>query len=335
MAIDANIYAQNMPDVAGSFEKGLTIRDMLNKRDKEAKAQKKEQDFSDAYNAGVTKNPDGSISYDGMKTASKLSDLGYGRESVETMQNYKAQQKASIEEQRKKISEATEYLGRASDALKQNPALYQNILQDAKARGFDVSTMPPQYGPEAQKMIDYYHGQALSNKDQFENQFKQQQFAAEQKWKSEDNNIKREELGIERQKAKVEGVKRSADDKKMGSYVTEGLRGIGGMRAALQNGDNTFSLVGDNDFTRSLTQMAENFGRMQSGGAINKDEEERFIRMAPGIGDSAEMQQKKLDAMETMFRERARTYGVDLDSAGISNRNSPTGSLNSKPSWAK
>ena len=200
MAIDASIYAQNMPDIAGSFEKGLTIRDMLNKRDKEAKAQKKEQDLTDAYNAGVTKNPDGTISYDGMKTASKLSDLGYGRESVETMQNYKAQQKASLEEQRQELSEMTDYLGRASEALKQNPNLYQNILQDAKARGFDVSSMPQMYGPDAQKMIDYYHGQNLTVKDQLENQFKQQA-----------QGLKEKEFGLSERKTAAEIAKLQAE----------------------------------------------------------------------------------------------------------------------------
>lgn len=114
--------------------------------------------------------------------------------------------------------------------------------------------------------------------------------------------------------ARVAAGKRSVDDKKMGSFVTEGLRGVGGMRDALKKGDNTFSLVGDNDFTRSLNQMAENYGRMQSGGAINKDEEARFKKMAPGIGDDEEMQQKKLDAMELMFKERADIYGADISS---------------------
>ena len=100
------------------------------------------------------------------------------------------------------------------------------------------------------------------------------------------------------------------------------------MRDALAKGDYTFSVVGDNDFTHNLDIMAENYGRMQSGGAINKDEEARFKRMAPGIGDSKEMQLKKLKHMEEMFLERAEIYKVDPS------RLTQQQSIN-KPGWAK
>lgn len=124
--------------------------------------------------------------------------------------------------------------------------------------------------------------------------------------------------------------KRTENDKKMGTFVTEGIRSVRGMRDALANGDNTFSLVGDNDYTRNLLVMAENYGRMQSGGAINKDEEKRFIAMAPRVTDSKEQQRKKLDHLERMFQERAQVYGVDL-----SNMGSMPSSGGKKPSWAK
>jgi hypothetical protein len=50
---------------------------------------------------------------------------------------------------------------------------------------------------------------------------------------------------------------------------------------------------------------------MQSGGAISKDEEERFMAMAPKFTDSAAMQRKKLDMLQTMMEERIRGLGKD------------------------
>lgn len=252
--IDSSIYSSfQAPDILGSIQKGLSVRDMINTRDKEEKAQKKEQALAEAYNAGVSKNPDGTVSYDGMKTASKLSDLGYGKESIETLQNYKAQQKASIEEQRKKLSEMTDYLGRASQSLKQNPGLYQNILQDAKARGFDVSTMPPQYGPDAQKMIDHYHGQALTVKDQVENQFKQQQFAAEQKWKQKSYDLDKQKAQLEHGKKSgaLEGFKALDKDyaKDYNDFTSNGAENARGSIAKLREIRNELAKAGDGVFS--------------------------------------------------------------------------------------
>jgi hypothetical protein len=54
------------------------------------------------------------------------------------------------------------------------------------------------------------------------------------------------------------------------------IKGLDEMSSALGSGQNTFSLVGDNDYTAAARRATEAYGRMQSGGAINKDEEMRF-----------------------------------------------------------
>lgn len=101
------------------------------------------------------------------------------------------------------------------------------------------------------------------------------------------------------------------------------------MAGALSRGDNTFSLVGDNDYTANLRLFQEAFGRMQSGGAIGKQEEARFRAMMPTITDSSEMQAKKiqmllqeLDKREKMLQSNGSTNvqapqpasGTDYDS---------------------
>jgi hypothetical protein len=52
-------------------------------------------------------------------------------------------------------------------------------------------------------------------------------------------------------------------------------------------------------------------GRMQSGGAINKDEEERFGKLVPSTFDSKEMVEKKLKNMENELKTRIKGFGVD------------------------
>lgn len=96
-----------------------------------------------------------------------------------------------------------------------------------------------------------------------------------------------------------------------------GLNAIQSMDAALAGGDNTFSLVGDNDFTLNLDHAAEAFGRMQSGGAINKDEEKRFKRMAPTLNDSKKIQREKLVKMQKLFVDRLQTLGFSPEQAGV------------------
>jgi hypothetical protein len=101
------------------------------------------------------------------------------------------------------------------------------------------------------------------------------------------------------------------EEQKRLDSARDALKAVQGMRAALAKGDNTFSLFGDNDFTVNQRIFAENIGRMQSGGAISKDEEERFMAMTPKFTDSAAMQRKKLDMLQTMMEERIRGLGKD------------------------
>lgn len=89
-----------------------------------------------------------------------------------------------------------------------------------------------------------------------------------------------------------------------------GLNAVAGMQSALAQGQNTFSLIGDNDFTRFRRDFEEAIGRMQSGGAISSDEEKRFRTMAPTKWDSKEVQEAKLAQLSSEMGERLKTLGV-------------------------
>jgi hypothetical protein len=100
----------------------------------------------------------------------------------------------------------------------------------------------------------------------------------------------------------------SATDTKYITQLQSGMKAVDGMVNALNKGDNTFSLIGDNDFTRNARVAAEMYGRLQSGGAINKDEEDRFMRMLPGPTDSSEQQQKKLMQAKEYYNQAQANF---------------------------
>ncbi len=119
-------------------------------------------------------------------------------------------------------------------------------------------------------------------------------------------------LSVDQRKVKLSGSDKQRFDNAVG--VTKALEGIA---SALGSGENTFSMVGDNNFTIAAAKAAEMFGRMQSGGAINKQEEERFMGMLPKMWDSAEIQQKKLTDLQDMMKDRIGTLGFTLDEVGL------------------
>jgi len=142
--------------------------------------------------------------------------------------------------------------------------------------------------------------------------YRKSQQAATQAQQSTSNDFKQQELDIQRQKAAADKKpKLSGDEQKVISYASAVNQGIKDMRDALTNGDNTFTLWGDNNFTEAARRAAENYGRLQSGGAINKDEEARFLKMLPSATDSREMQARKLQKMESEMGARMQTLGVD------------------------
>lgn len=93
---------------------------------------------------------------------------------------------------------------------------------------------------------------------------------------------------------------------------------INKMASALDSGDNTFSMWGDNNYTSAERKAAEAYGRMQSGGAINKDEEERFLAMLPRSKDDAALQRQKLKDQYSEMESRLKTLGFTPEEAGIS-----------------
>lgn len=111
--------------------------------------------------------------------------------------------------------------------------------------------------------------------------------------------------------------KLSAEQKARFDNAKMALIGVNDMAAALANGANTFSLVGDNEFTRARGQYEEGIGRMQSGGAIQKQEEARFRGFVPKMMDQSSMQSTKLKTAQAEMLSRLKTLGFTPDEVGV------------------
>lgn len=124
------------------------------------------------------------------------------------------------------------------------------------------------------------------------------------------------ELGLREKMATMRGQGGSgqakplaAEQQKNVSNSAMALTAIRDMRNALK-GNNTFSLVGDNDFTEARRRFAEGFGRLQSGGVIGPDELKNYEAMAPKATDSAKQQEDKLRRFEAEIQSRLELSGI-------------------------
>jgi len=149
------------------------------------------------------------------------------------------------------------------------------------------------------------------------------QFAATSGSREMADMLRKEQIDKLRQEAEdktsIEGKlkKLNSGDKQRLDNTKLGLEYTQAMDDALSSGDNTFSLIGDNKFTNSLSLAAEAFGRMQSGGAINKQEEARFMAMSPRPSDPKDIQREKLVRMQKLFADRMGTLGFTPQDLGL------------------
>lgn len=202
--IDHSIYLQQQaPDFAGNILQGLkagmSMRDLADKRALQQKQLAEEQGIKDAYKAGVIQNPDGTTSFDSKTTLSNLYKVN-PQKAAEYDQQLKTQQATDLKFKREQHNERTDYLGRAYMQMKKtNGQGYQALLADAKSRGYDISTMPPVWGPDAEQQLGYHYGQALTTKEQIDQLFKEKELASKALDRKEARDERRMLSGIARQ----------------------------------------------------------------------------------------------------------------------------------------
>lgn len=124
-----------------------------------------------------------------------------------------------------------------------------------------------------------------------------------------DANMKKANPSLMSTEEKLRGL--GTEGKARYDNASMGLASVQDMKGALNSGDSTFQVLGDNDFTLARRNFEEAIGRMQSGGAISTQEESRFKSMAPGLMDSPEIRAKKLAELESEMGNRLKTLGFE------------------------
>jgi len=104
--------------------------------------------------------------------------------------------------------------------------------------------------------------------------------------------------------------KLGAEERKRLDNIIMGKAALKDMSKAFAEGYNTFTMIGDNPFTFAANRWNEAIGRMQSGGAINKEEAANFRRLVPSWSDSKEMQLTKLQKMGEEMDRRLQSFGM-------------------------
>lgn len=222
------------------------------------------------------------------------------------------------------IRKASDYLGITEAAPVEQP----------KTRMQDIfSSRTPEYLQKQEDMKRQRELQSLQLDEQkrkaaeaglsFDQTREGKEFAAKEalkadieKQKRNDPNYKLEQMGAE-----AKG--------KVGSIVS-GLQALQGIAKAVGEGqqpeyiDANTPLIGgllsDTDISRNQRVLSEVVGRLQSGGAINKDEGERFVALGPRPGDSPSVQRKKIQDQMSFLSNKLNAYGLkeeDLPKVGF------------------
>lgn len=134
---------------------------------------------------------------------------------------------------------------------------------------------------------------------------------------TDEADFKRQMLGLKKQEVQAKLSKQEqpkapkplgAEEMKRYDSAQMASTAVADMTKAFEKGVNTFSLIGDNEFTEARRRFEEGLGRMQSGGAISKTEEERFMKMVPTAADSKATQELKLRKMKDEMSNRLRAF---------------------------
>lgn len=132
-----------------------------------------------------------------------------------------------------------------------------------------------------------------------------EQYAHKQNMDQANFDLRKDELNAKRSSYGQKPL--AAEAIKRLDYIVDGSDALGRLRGAVAEGQSMrpdIPLVGDNDFTAALRDAAEQYGRMQSGGAISRPEEDRFIKAVWKMGDTPSEVLKKIDKQMNMFENR-------------------------------
>lgn len=207
--------------------------------------------------------------------------------------------------------------------------------------GVEKTERPDLYG---KRTAAYEEKQKQAAEDR---KFKREDAEFDRQYKLEMLNRDRGQKGLQEQKNQLELQKLknemaqtvngagavskfNAEEKNKIGSIASGFRALENMKAAIDDGvgpsyiDSNTPLIGkfisDDAFTENNRVMNEVVGRLQSGGAIGVEEEQRFKAMGPRPGDSPDAQKSKLKNQMAFLDNKLKAYNMkqgDLANMGF------------------
>lgn len=203
--IDSDIYFRNkgldLGKVMDAYQEGVKLKDIADQR-------QKQKSIDDAYKAGVVKNPDGTFKQDRGVTLSKIAEFD-PRAAMEQEAKWKTSDYEDLTRKRDEVGKFAGFVANVRDQVFKDPSSYPTVINQAKSMGYDVSMMPQQYGPDAQKMIETFYSNAIGAQKQIDNQFNQKELELKEK-----NYDILQQQNARENWFKQQQLKQSADEKK-------------------------------------------------------------------------------------------------------------------------
>lgn len=197
--LDGSMYLRDLygepADLAGSFERGMKVGDAFKKRQADAL-------MKEAYQKGVTTNPDGSTSFNADKTVSELYGKGMAKEAQEFQSQYQKQalekQKMNFETQATKIKGGYQLL----NTVKDQPSL-EYARKQALGLGYSQEeidkNLPSVFDKNVIETAKYQLGEASRSFDEMmADQRARENMAARLAETQQNNDFRRQEVGLRR-----------------------------------------------------------------------------------------------------------------------------------------
>lgn len=141
--------------------------------------------------------------------------------------------------------------------------------------------------------------------------------ALEEKKLEEDTRLREKEIGIKQDKLNQDmalaqmsltgpGKKKelsAAASMDLGK-IQSAQAALEEMQAAMDAGENKFSIIGENPYTAAQKRFVEAFGRLQSGGAISEKEFELFKDLTPSSLDEEAIVKQKMESLRSDLAQR-------------------------------
>lgn len=259
-----------------------------------------------------------------LQFAAGLGDTIAGRDPSSSARNFDAIRNRNKDET---VGELTRKKGLAVSDLENQSKIrkFQNEKDPSSQESLLAQRLAKQMDPKG----NYEGISAQQINDRLPSVQKIYEIQSKKEEKAEDRAFKSQLIGMKSAESAGKAKELSGDKMKRADDATFALSAIKDMTKALSAGDNTFSLIGDNNFTEARNRFVEGFGRLESGGAINSDEVKNFKQMIPTKTDSSEMQRKKLKNMATQM-----TLILNRLGQGKQPMRSGQSSEAKKPSWS-